>query len=130
LYGGAPASRYRTRGGPVLEFRYRDIAFASVGEGVGVNILRGENYLAGVSVGYDLGRYVSADSVHLRGLTNISSAPVLNLFGTYAVSREVPLVLRSDLRKFVGGAAGVASAPAAYIVGSVLRVDGGLIPSV
>jgi len=47
LYEGA--SSYRTRGGPVLEFRYRDVAFASVGEGVGVNVLRGRNYLAGVA---------------------------------------------------------------------------------
>ena len=33
LYEGASASR--TRAGPVLEFRYRDLVFASVGEGVG-----------------------------------------------------------------------------------------------
>jgi len=115
LYVGAPPSSYRTRGGPVLELRYRDIAFASVGEGAGVNILRGKNYLAGVAVGYDLGRYVSEDSVHLRGLADVSRAPVLKLFGSYAISRDFPLVLRSDLRKFVGGAAGVEGDVGAYV---------------
>lgn len=113
LYEGA--SSYRTRGGPVLEFRYQDVAFASVGEGVGVNVLRGRNYLAGVTVGYDLGRHVSDDSVHLRGLQNISSAPVVKLFGSYAISREFPLVLRIDMRKFVGGAAGLEGDLGAYL---------------
>jgi outer membrane scaffolding protein for murein synthesis (MipA/OmpV family) len=113
LYDGASA--YRTRGGPVLEYRYRDIAFASVGEGAGVNILRGPNYLAGISVGYDLGRHDSDDSVHLRGLQNISAAPVAKLFGTYAVSREFPLVLRSDLRKFVGNGGGLEGDLGAYV---------------
>jgi outer membrane scaffolding protein for murein synthesis (MipA/OmpV family) len=113
LYGGASSSR--TRGGPVLEFRYRDIVFASVGEGVGVNVLRGRNYLAGVTLGYDLGRHVSDDSVHLRGLDNIYSAPVVKLFGSYAISREFPLVLRFDLRKFIGGAAGLEGDLGAYL---------------
>jgi outer membrane scaffolding protein for murein synthesis (MipA/OmpV family) len=113
LYEGASA--YRTRGGPVLEFRYRDVAFASVGEGVGVNILRGRNYLAGVSLGYDLGRHVSDDSVHLRGLDNISAAPVIKLFGSYAISQAFPLVLRFDMRKFVGGAAGLEGDLGAYL---------------
>jgi outer membrane scaffolding protein for murein synthesis (MipA/OmpV family) len=113
LYEGA--SSYRTRGGPVLEFRYRDVAFASVGEGVGVNVLRGRNYLAGVSLGYDLGRHVSDDSVRLRGLDNISGAPVIKLFGSYAISREFPLVLRFDMRKFVGGAAGMEGDLGAYL---------------
>ena len=113
LYEGA--SSYRTRGGPVLEFRYRDVAFASVGEGVGVNVLRGRNYLAGVSLGYDLGRHVSDDSVHLRGFDNISSAPVIKLFGSYAISRGFPLVLRFDMRKFVGGAAGMEGDLGAYL---------------
>jgi outer membrane scaffolding protein for murein synthesis (MipA/OmpV family) len=113
LYEGA--SSYRTRGGPVFEFRYRDVAFASVGEGVGVNVLRGRNYLAGVSLGYDLGRHVADDSVHLRGLDNISSALVMKLFGSYTISREFPLVLRFDMRKYVGGAAGMEGDLGAYL---------------
>src|SRR3981081_3574735 len=66
LYDGAAVSR--VLGGPVINIRYRDIAFVSVGEGIGVNILRGENYRAGIQVGYDLGRRVSDDYAHLHGL--------------------------------------------------------------
>jgi len=54
LYQGSSA--YRGEGGPVINVRYRDLAFFSVGEGLGVNFLRGENYRAGVALGYDLGR--------------------------------------------------------------------------
>jgi outer membrane scaffolding protein for murein synthesis (MipA/OmpV family) len=112
LYDGA--STYRTRAGPLIEVRYADLAFASVGDGIGVNVLRGRNYVAGVSVGYDLGRYVSDDSVRLRGLNNISRAPVFKLFYSYVVSQSFPLVLRTDLRKLVGGASGVIGDADAY----------------
>jgi len=104
LYDGA--SRYRVQAAPVINVRYRDIAFASLGEGLGVNILRGDNYRAGVSIGYDLGRTVSAYSTHLQGLGDIAAAPVVKLFGAYVVSKAFPLLLRADIRQFVGGAAG------------------------
>ncbi len=32
---------------------------------------------------------------------------MIKLFGSYAISREFPLVLRFDMRKFIGGAAGL-----------------------
>jgi len=32
--------------GPVIDVRYQDLAFASVGEGIGVNVIRGDNYRA------------------------------------------------------------------------------------
>jgi outer membrane scaffolding protein for murein synthesis (MipA/OmpV family) len=86
---------------------YRDLAFASVGEGIGLNLLRGEKYNAAVSVGYDLGRPMSDDYRHLRGLGDISAAPVLKLFGFYVVSKAFPLVLRADARRVVGGADGL-----------------------
>src|SRR6267142_921912 len=57
LYDGAVLSR--VQGGPGISIRYSDIAFISVGEGVGVHVLHGENYRAGVLLGYDLGRRVS-----------------------------------------------------------------------
>src|ERR1700682_63742 len=34
---------YRLLGGPVINIQYRDIAFASTGEGIGVNFLRGDH---------------------------------------------------------------------------------------
>lgn len=105
LYDGSQP--YRTMGGPVIDIRYRDIAFASVGEGLGVNIWHGDHYRAGVALGYDLGRHVDDDLTHLRGLGNISSAPVIKFFGSYVVSKDFPLVLRADVRQIIGGADGL-----------------------
>ena len=106
---------YHTLAGPVIDVRYRDIYFASVGEGIGVNLVRGENYRAGVALGYDLGRRESDDLNHLRGLGNIHVAPVVKLFGTYVVSKDFPLVLRTDLRRYAGGADGWVGDVEAYI---------------
>jgi len=105
LYDGAPV--YHEQGGPVIDIRYRDLAFASVGEGLGVNVLHGTNYRAGIAVGYDLGRHDSDDYNRLRGLDDIKPAPVVKLFGSYVVSKEFPLVLRGDIRQFIGGGDGV-----------------------
>jgi outer membrane scaffolding protein for murein synthesis (MipA/OmpV family) len=105
LYEGSKT--YRVLAGPVIDVRYRDIAFASVGEGLGVNFIRGANYRAGVAVGYDLGRLARDDLTHLKGLGDVSAAPVVRLFGTYVISKSFPLVLRADVRQFVGGADGL-----------------------
>ena len=113
LYDGAALSR--VQGGPVINIRYRDIAFISIGEGVGVNLLRGENYRAGILVGYDLGRRVSDDYGHLRGLGDIGRAPAVEAFASYAISKEFPLVLRGDVRQIVGGADGLVADVGAYI---------------
>jgi outer membrane scaffolding protein for murein synthesis (MipA/OmpV family) len=113
LYDGA--ERTKTAGGPVLNVRYKDIAFASVGEGIGVNLLRGENYRAGVLLGYDLGRKVSDDYTHLHGLGDIGRAPVIKAFASYAVSKEFPLVLRGDVRQIIGGADGMEADIGAYM---------------
>ncbi len=51
---------YRELGGPMIDVRYRDIAFVSVGDGLGVNLIRGENYRAGITIGYDLGILVGS----------------------------------------------------------------------
>jgi hypothetical protein len=74
LYTGS--NDYRQLTGPVIDVRYKDIAFASIGEGLGVNLLRGDNYRAGVALGYDMGREAHNDLTQLKGLGNISSAPV------------------------------------------------------
>jgi outer membrane scaffolding protein for murein synthesis (MipA/OmpV family) len=115
VLGGAVAAMPRYDGGlsyhvtpgPVIVILYRDIAFASVGEGVGVNLLSGANYRAGVSIGYDLGRKMSDDYAHLHGLGNIDAAPVVKVFGSYVISKSFPLVLRADVRRIVGGADGL-----------------------
>lgn len=66
-YDGAQS--YRESPGPVIVIPYRDIAFASVGEGLGVNLLRGANYRAGISY------------QHLHGLGDIRAAPLVKAFG-------------------------------------------------
>jgi outer membrane scaffolding protein for murein synthesis (MipA/OmpV family) len=113
LYEGAKT--YRVLVGPVIDIRFRDLAFASVGEGLGVNLLRGENYRAGIALGYDLGRLARDDLTHLKGLGDVSAAPVVKLFGSYVISKSFPLVLRADVRQFVGGADGVAGDVEAYL---------------
>jgi outer membrane scaffolding protein for murein synthesis (MipA/OmpV family) len=109
------ARNYTTLAGPVIDIRYRDIYFASVGEGIGLNFIRGENYRVGVSAGYDLGRRESQDLNVLKGLGNIEVAPVFKLFGSYVVSKQFPLVMRADVRRIVGGAGGWVGDVEAYL---------------
>ncbi len=104
-YGGA--ATYRTNLGPVIDIRYRDIAFASVGEGLGWNIWHGDKSRLGIAVGYDLGRPMSDDYHHLHGLGDISAAPMVKAFGSLVISKSFPLVLRADVRRIIGGAGGV-----------------------
>lgn len=113
VYQGARA--YRVEGGPVINIRYKDIAFVSVGEGLGYNFLRGKYYRMGVSLGYDLGRRVSDDYPNLRGLGDIAVAPTVKLFGSYVLSKSFPLVIQTDVRKIIGGADGVLGDLEAYM---------------
>jgi len=113
IYDGART--YDVSAGPVIDIRYRDIAFASDGEGIGVNILRGDNYRAGIALAYDLGRRVEQYPSHLQGLGDIEPAPVVKLFASYAISKSFPLVLRVDVRRVVGGADGWIGDLSAYM---------------
>jgi outer membrane scaffolding protein for murein synthesis (MipA/OmpV family) len=113
IYDGAKP--YHVRVGPNIDIRYRDIAFLSVGEGLGVNVLRGENYRAGIALGYDLGRRVNEYPSHLSGLGNIPAAPALKLFAAYAISKEFPLVIRADIRRILGASDGFLGDLGAYI---------------
>ncbi len=113
LYDGAQVDRLI--GGPVINVRYKDVYFLSVGEGLGVNIIRGEKYRFGLSLGYDLGRREENDLTHLSGLGDIGRAPVLKAFGSYVISKDFPLVLRADVRQFIGGSDGVVADLQAYM---------------
>jgi outer membrane scaffolding protein for murein synthesis (MipA/OmpV family) len=113
LYDGAELER--TQAGPAINVRYQDISFASVGEGLGVNLLRGEHYRAGLSLCYDLGRLVSSDVTHLRGLGDIERAPAMKAFASYALSKSFPLVVRGDVRQILGGADGMLADLDAYL---------------
>jgi outer membrane scaffolding protein for murein synthesis (MipA/OmpV family) len=113
VYDGSRA--YRLQGGPVINIQYRDIAFATTGEGIGVNFLRGDYYRVGAAIAYDLGRRARDDYTNLRGMGDISPAPVAKLFGSYVLSKKFPLVLRLDARQIVGGANGVVGDVGAYM---------------
>jgi outer membrane scaffolding protein for murein synthesis (MipA/OmpV family) len=103
-YDGSRA--YRVEGGPDINVYYRDVAFVSTGDGIGYNLLRGDHYQVGVSMTYDLGRKVTQDYANLHGMGDISPAPVGKLFGSWVISRKLPLILRVDARQFIGGAQG------------------------
>jgi outer membrane scaffolding protein for murein synthesis (MipA/OmpV family) len=93
------ARDYHFSSGPMFDVRYRDLAFFSTGEGLGVNLLRGKTYRAGVTLSYDLGRRAESSSGTI-GMGNISPAPEFKFFGEYMI---FPALLRGDVRRGVGG---------------------------
>ena len=93
------SSAYRPEPIPSFDIRYEDIAFLSIGEGLGVNILHDSNYRVGVTLAYDTGRDHS-DSAHLHDMGNIAAAPEPKFFAEYVI---FPVVLRGDLRRGIGG---------------------------
>ena len=113
VYDGSRA--YQVRGGPVVNVYYRDVAFFSTGEGIGYNFLHGDHYQVGIGVTYDLGRQEKADLRNLRGVGNISAAPVGKLYASWVLSRRFPLILRVDGRQFMGGAQGAVGDAAVYL---------------
>jgi outer membrane scaffolding protein for murein synthesis (MipA/OmpV family) len=100
------SDRYRTLVGPSMDIRYRDLAFASTGEGVGVNVVQGPNWRASISAVYDLGRRARDDPSRLNGLGNINPAPELKLAAEYVVSKQFPLLFRAAITRSFGGSNG------------------------
>lgn len=113
VYDGSHA--YRVSGGPVINFQYRDRAFITTGDGIGVNIFRGNHYQVGLAMAYDLGRKEKDDLANLQGMGNISAAPVAKVFGSWVISRYFPMILRVDARQFIGGAQGLVGDAGVYI---------------
>jgi outer membrane scaffolding protein for murein synthesis (MipA/OmpV family) len=113
LYDGAELTR--TVGGPVINVRYKDTWFASIGEGLGVNLWSGAHYRAGLALSYDLGRYVHEDVTHLTGLGDLKMAVAPKAFISYVISKSFPLVVRADVRQIIGGADGVVADINAYM---------------
>ena len=101
IYEGS--KRYAATPSIPLDVRYKDIAFLSAGEGLGVDLLRGQTYRAGVAVDYDLGRSHHAQH-RLTGTGNVGMAPEAKLFAEYFL---LPFVYRADIRKGIGGHNGV-----------------------
>jgi outer membrane scaffolding protein for murein synthesis (MipA/OmpV family) len=113
VYAGASA--YKVQGGPVINIQYRDIAFFSTGDGLGVNFLRGDHYRVGVAIAYDLGRRERDDYANLKGMGDISAAPVAKVFGSYVLSKKFPLILRLDAKQIIGGANGAIADAGIYM---------------
>ncbi len=106
---------YRVEAGPAFNIRYRDLAFFSAGEGLGVNLISRRHYRVSLALGVDLGRRTEDNWGHLRGLRDIGRAPFFKLAASYAISRHLPIVLRGDIRRIVGGASGYMGDLEAYI---------------
>jgi outer membrane scaffolding protein for murein synthesis (MipA/OmpV family) len=105
------ARRYEPEPSGILDIRYRDIAFLSDGEGLGVNLLHGLGYRAGVAISYDLGRDTHNDP-RLQHLADVSPAPEPKLFAQYFL---VPFVLTANLRQAIGGHNGLIGDVGAYV---------------
>lgn len=100
------SSRYHILAGPSLDIRYKDIAFLSTGEGLGVNVLQGQNWRTSIAMVYDLGRRGHDDPQHLNGLGNINPAPEIKIAGEYVISKELPLTFRTAITRSLGGSNG------------------------
>lgn len=99
-------TRYKVLPGPVIDIRYQDIAFLSTGEGLGINLFSFRHIRVGAAITYDLGRLASSDYHHLYGLENIQTSPEAKIFADYALSKFIPITLRLDVRKQIGGTDG------------------------
>jgi len=105
------SNHYRLEPAPAFDIRWRDIAFLSSGDGLGVNILRGDTYRAGIAVGYDLGRDQHLAG-RLNGIGNVDAAPEARLFADIAL---LPFVLDFNIRRAIGGHDGVVGDFGAYL---------------
>ena len=110
------SKQYRIQAGPSFDVRYRDIAFLSTGEGLGINIWHGKTYRVGTAITYDLGR-AEDRSYRLRGLGDVQPGPELKLYGEFV---WFPVTFRADVRRAIGGYNGWVSDLSVYspIVGS------------
>jgi outer membrane scaffolding protein for murein synthesis (MipA/OmpV family) len=96
---------------PVVDVRYKDLAYLSIGEGIGVNILRGTNYRAGIGLAYDIGREHNA-ATRLAGTGNIDPAPLFKAFVQYSF---VPVVLTADVKQALTSYQGLTADIGAYM---------------
>jgi outer membrane scaffolding protein for murein synthesis (MipA/OmpV family) len=108
-------SHYQAQPGPVIDIRYKDIAFASTGEGVGFNLFSFRHVRFGAAITYDLGRSPHLDGEDFTGLGTIHPAPEFKIFAGYALAKAFPLVIRVDARKQLGATNGYVGDAGAYL---------------
>jgi len=99
-------ARYRVQPGPVIDVRFMDEAFLSIGEGIGANLITFSHVRVGAAITYDLGRPISADAAHLYGLNKIGPAAETKVFADYALAKGFPVTLRVDIRRQFGATNG------------------------
>jgi outer membrane scaffolding protein for murein synthesis (MipA/OmpV family) len=109
------SGRYQVQPGPVIDIRYKDIAFASTGEGIGANLFSFRNVRVGAAITYDLGRSPHADGEALTGLGTIHPAPEVKLFAGYTIAKSFPLTIRLDIRRQIGATNGYIGDVGAYL---------------
>lgn len=109
------SDRYHMLAGPSVDVRYKDLLFASTGEGFGVNVVQGPNWRASIAAVYDLGRRGHDDPSRLNGLGNINPAPEMKLAAEYVISKGFPLVFRGALTRSFGGSNGWVADLGAYM---------------
>jgi outer membrane scaffolding protein for murein synthesis (MipA/OmpV family) len=109
------SSRYQVQPGPVIDIRYKDIAFASTGEGIGANLFSFRNVRGGAAITYDLGRSPHVDGAALNGLGTIHPAPEFKLFVDYTLAKSFPLTIRLDIRRQIGATNGYVGDVGAYM---------------
>lgn len=108
-YEGSNSTRLEPA--PDVDVRYKDLAFASIGEGIGVNILRGTNYRAGVALVYDQGREHSL-ATRLKGTQNVDATPVAKAFVQYSF---VPVVFTANVQQALTSYQGLTADVGAYL---------------
>lgn len=89
---------------PVIDIRYKDIAFLSTGEGLGVNLLHGQNYRAGIALGYDVGHSEHA-ARFINGTGGIPPSVEPRVFAEWF---WLPFIVSADIRRVIGGTNGMA----------------------
>lgn len=97
------SKHYEVEPAPVIDVRYKDWAFLTTGEGLGVNLLRGRTYRAGVAVGYDTGRSQHVERA-LNGTGSIAPAPVVRAFAEFSI---LPFIAKADVQQAIGGVGGL-----------------------
>jgi outer membrane scaffolding protein for murein synthesis (MipA/OmpV family) len=102
---------YHMTPAPEIDIRYRDIAFISSGDGIGVNLLHGETYRAGVAISYDAGREHNYGS-RLAGTGNVDPTPELKLFAEayfkpFGDALPLPIAITADARQAAFGHQGL-----------------------
>jgi len=103
-YEGSRA--YKVRGGPALDIRYRDMAFASTGDGIGYNLIHRRGLELGLSMAYDSGRKERLDYSNLRGMGDKPVSAVPKAFVAWVISERFPAVIRADVRHLLRSGGG------------------------